>query len=141
MLGGELTDLQCCMGTSQFSVQWYNFHIMIFIFYDDGIFLFLLMSGMRQKIPWDTSNLGNDRFPKGAAVSGYLWLRKWDPGIFLSDKLCWKTFSLKGVHASNGTLSLFVFGKNLHVGLMEQVNILLFCTWVHALVLLHDRQI
>ena len=64
------------MGTSQFSVQWYNFHIMIFIFYDDGILLFLLMSGMRKKIPWDLGILGNDIFPKGAIVFGYLQLRK-----------------------------------------------------------------
>ena len=69
---GNHTDLQFCIENFQFSVQWRDFHIMIFIFSDDGILLFLLMSGMRQKIPRDPCILGNDIFPKGAVVFGYL---------------------------------------------------------------------
>ena len=54
---------------------------------------------------------------------GYLQLRKWDPRIFFSDKLCWKEFSLKGVQCKQWDPALLVFGETLHVGLMEQVNL------------------
>ena len=67
---GSLTYFQFSIKSSQLSVWWYDFHIMILIFYDDGILLLLLMKGMEQKIPWDPSILGNDIFPKGAIVFG-----------------------------------------------------------------------
>ena len=44
---GSLKDFQFCIGSFKFSVQWYDFHIMDFISYDDKILLLLLMFGRR----------------------------------------------------------------------------------------------
>ena len=44
---GSLKYFQFCIGSFQFLVWWYDFHIMIFIFYDDKILLLLLMFGKR----------------------------------------------------------------------------------------------
>ena len=79
------------MGSDQLLVWWYDFHILIFIFYDDIIFLLLLMFGRGQIIPWDLGILWNEIFRKGAKNFGSLQRRKWDLGILLSD-LNWVEF-------------------------------------------------
>ena len=43
---------------------------------------------------------------------GYLKLRKWDPAINLSDKLCVKAFSLKGVQCKQWDPSIVCFWRN-----------------------------
>ena len=126
-LWGNLTDFQFCIDNFQFSVQWYDFHIMNLISRDDGILLFLLMNGMRQKIPWDPNILGNDRFPKRATIFGYLQLRKWDPTIFLSGKLCWKAFSLKGVQFKQWGPFISYFWRNFTC-FLDRASQPFFCT-------------
>ena len=72
---GNWTDFQLCIENFQFSVQWYDFHIMSVIFCDDKFVWWILMFG-------------------------YLQLKTWDPDINLPDKLCGKAFSLKGVQCT-----------------------------------------
>ena len=69
---GNHTCFQFYIENFQFLLQWYDSHIMNFISYDDKFSWWILMFG-------------------------YLQLRKSDLGIFFSNKLCWKEFSLKGV--------------------------------------------
>ena len=68
----SLKYIQFVMGSDQLSVWWYDFHIPIFIFYNDKIMLFLLMFGRGQIIPWDPRIIWNDIFPKGVATFGSL---------------------------------------------------------------------
>ena len=77
-------DIQFGMGSDQLLVWWYDFHILIFIFYDDRILLLLLMFGKGQITPWDPGMLWNEIFTKGTEKFGSLQRRKWDPGIILS---------------------------------------------------------
>ena len=53
------------MGSDQLSVWWYDFHILIFIFYDDMILLLLLMFGRGEIIPWDPAFFGMKYLQKG----------------------------------------------------------------------------
>ena len=53
---GNLTDFQLCIENFQFSMQWYDFHGMNVVSFDDKFLWWILMFG-------------------------YLQLRKWDPGI------------------------------------------------------------
>ena len=64
-------------------VWWYDFHILIFILYNDKILLIILMGGRRQIKPWDPDILRNDIVQKVAAKFGSLQRRQWDPGILL----------------------------------------------------------
>ena len=66
------------MGRDELPVWWYDFHILIFILYDDKILLLLLMFGRRKIKPWDLGILGNDIFPNRAATFGSLQRRQWD---------------------------------------------------------------
>ena len=61
----SLKDIHFGMGSDQLSVWWYDFHILIFIFYDDRILLLLLMFGREKIIPWDPGIIWNEIFPKG----------------------------------------------------------------------------
>ena len=66
MLGGEISHISnFALRNSKFLVQWYDFHIMHLISYDDNLLWWILMFG-------------------------YLQLRKWDLGIILYDNWCWK---------------------------------------------------
>ena len=58
----SLKDMQLCMGSDQLSVWWYDFHILIFILYDDELLLLLLMFGRMQIRPRDPDILWNDKF-------------------------------------------------------------------------------
>ena len=80
----SIKDIQFGMGSDQFLVWCYDFHILIFILYNDRIFLLLLMFGREKIIPWDPGIIWNEIFPKGAKKFGSLQSRKWDPGILLS---------------------------------------------------------
>ena len=64
---GNHTYFQFCIENFQFLVHWYDSHIMNIISCDDNFLWWILMFG-------------------------YLQLRKWDPGIILYDKWCWKEF-------------------------------------------------
>ena len=46
---------------------------------------------------WDPSSYWDYNLPNVEEEFGSLQKRKWDLGIFLSDKLCWNEFSLNGV--------------------------------------------
>ena len=83
-----MIDFQFCIENFQFLVQWYDLHIMNIISYDDKFSWWILMFG-------------------------YLQLRKWDACIFLSDKLCWKEFSLKGVQCKQWDLGLAYVWRNI----------------------------
>ena len=65
----------------------------------------------------------DDEFVWWILMFGYLQLRKWDPGINWLDKLCGKTFSLKGVQCKQWDPGIACFGETLQAGLMEQFNI------------------
>ena len=98
---GSLTDFQLCIENFQFSVQCYDFHSMNVIPCDDKFVWWILMFG-------------------------YLQLRKWDPCIILSNKLCGKPFSLKGVQCKQWDPDIACFGETLHARLMEKFK--LSCT-------------
>ena len=68
----DIKYIQFGMGSDQLSVWWYDFHILIFIFYDDRILLLLLMFGMNKIIPWDPGIIWNGIFPKGVEKFGSL---------------------------------------------------------------------
>ena len=61
----SLKDNQFVMRNDQLSLWWYDFHILIFIFYDDKILLLLLMFGRGYIISWDPVIIWNEIFPKG----------------------------------------------------------------------------
>ena len=81
----------------------------------------------------------DDEFVWWIVMFGYLQLKKWDPGINFSDKLCGKEFSLKRVQCKQWDPSIACFGQTLQAGLMDKVK--LFAQWIHAPFLLHDEQI
>ena len=78
-----LKDVHFGMGSDQLPLWWYDFHFLIFIFYDDE-FLLLLMFGRMQIRPWNPGILWNDIFPKGVATYGSLQTMQWDPRILLN---------------------------------------------------------
>ena len=80
----SLKYIQFGMGIDQFSMWWCDFHILIFIFYDDKILLLLLIFGRGEIIPWDPGIVWNDIFPKEEETFGSLQRRQWDPSILLS---------------------------------------------------------
>ena len=84
---GNHIDFQFFIENFQFSVQWYDSHIMNIISYDNKFLWWILMFG-------------------------YLQLRKWDPGINWLDKLCGKAFSLKGVQCKQWDPGIVCFWRN-----------------------------
>ena len=57
---------QCwyCTGNVDISVWWYDFHILLYIFYGDKSLLLLMMFGRMQIRLWDPSILWNDSIPQ-----------------------------------------------------------------------------
>ena len=91
---GNMTDFQLCNKIFQFPVQWYDFHRINIIYHGDKFSWWVLMFG-------------------------YLQLRKQHHDIILSDKLCGKEFSLKGVKCKKWDLDITCFWRNLTYWLDE----------------------
>ena len=60
---GSLTNIQFCIGAFQHPLWWYDFHILIFISYDDDFLLLFMMFGRVKIIPWELNIIWNDKFP------------------------------------------------------------------------------